>query len=61
MNKKKKIQRSVLTFTLLFSLGISSFPLTTTIHADTREEQSAEKKLISLTERTSLFLVLVQK
>ena len=52
MNKKKKIQRSVLTFPLLFSLGVSSFPLTTTIHADTREEQSAETKLVSLTERT---------
>lgn len=61
MNKKKKIQRSVLTFTLLFSLGVSSFPLTTTIHADTREEQSAEKKLISLTERTSLFLNISSK
>ncbi|MRB06895.1 hydrolase, partial [Bacillus thuringiensis] len=32
MNKKKKIERSALTFTLLFSLGVSSFPLTTTIH-----------------------------
>lgn len=55
MNKKKKIQKSVLSFTLLFSLGISSFPLTTAIHADTREEQSVEKKRVSLTERTSLF------
>ncbi len=61
MNKKKKIQRSVLTFPLLFSLGVSSFPLTTTIHADTREEQSAEKKLVSLTERTSLFFEYLQQ
>ncbi|PET16766.1 hypothetical protein CN517_21925 [Bacillus thuringiensis] len=61
MNKKKKIQRSVLTFTLLFSLGVSSFPLTTTIHADTREKQSAEKKLVSLTERTSLFFEYLQQ
>ncbi len=43
MNKKKKIQKSVLSFTLFFSLGISSFPLTTAIHADTREEPSVEK------------------
>ncbi|MED1512642.1 alpha/beta hydrolase, partial [Bacillus proteolyticus] len=55
MNIKKKIQKSALSFTLLFSLGVSSFPLTTAIHADTREEQSAEKKLVSLTDRTSLF------
>ncbi|MGW6193683.1 alpha/beta fold hydrolase [Bacillus cereus] len=61
MNKKKKIQKSVLTFTLLFSLGVSSFPLTTAIHADTREEQSAEKKQISLTERTSLFFEYLQQ
>jgi uncharacterized protein len=61
MNKKKKIQKSVLTFTLLFSLGVSSFPLTTTIHADTHEEQSAEKKLVSLTERTSLFFEYLQQ
>ena len=40
---KKKIQKSVLSFTLFFSLGISSFPLTTAIHADTREEPSVEK------------------
>ena len=61
MNKKKKIQKSVLTFTLLFSLGVSSFPLTTAIHADKREEKSAEKKQISLTERTSLFFEYLQK
>ncbi|PFU52477.1 alpha/beta hydrolase [Bacillus thuringiensis] len=61
MNKKKKIQKSVLTFTLLFSLGVSSFPLTTAIHADTREEKSAEKKQISLTERTSLFFEYLQQ
>ena len=60
MNKKKE-NTSVLTFTLLFSLGVSSFPLTTTIHADTHEEQSAEKKLVSLTERTSLFLNISRK
>ncbi len=61
MNKKKKIQKSVLSFSLLFSLGVSSFPLTTAIHADTREEQSAEKKLVSLTERTSLFFEYLQQ
>ncbi|SDD11743.1 hypothetical protein SAMN04487767_104425 [Bacillus wiedmannii] len=61
MNKKKKIQKSVLSFTLLFSLGISSFPLTTTIHADTREKPSVEKKQVSLTERTSLFLEYLQQ
>lgn len=61
MNKKKKIQKSVLSFTLLFSLGISSFPLTTAIHADTREEPSVEKKRVSLTERTSLFFEYLQQ
>ncbi|WOA59212.1 alpha/beta hydrolase [Bacillus mycoides] len=61
MNKKKKIQKSVLSFTLIFSLGISSFPLTTAIHADTREEQSVEKKRVSLTERTSLFFEYLQQ
>ncbi|WP_157418329.1 alpha/beta hydrolase [Bacillus cereus] len=61
MNKKKKIQRSILTFPLLFSLGVSSFPLTTTIHADTHEEQSTEKKLVSLTELTSLFFEYLQQ
>ncbi|MGE7883541.1 alpha/beta fold hydrolase [Bacillus sp. NPDC094077] len=61
MNKKNKIQKSALSFTLLFSLGFSSFPLTTAIHADTREEQSAEKKLVSLTERTSLFFEYLQQ
>ena len=49
MNKKENT-KSVLTFTLLFSLGVSSFPAyKATIHADTHEEQSAEKKLVSLT------------
>lgn len=57
----KKILKSVLTFTLLFSLGVSSFPLTTVIQADTREEKSAEKKQISLTERTSLFFEYLQQ
>ncbi|MED0824946.1 alpha/beta hydrolase family protein [Bacillus pacificus] len=61
MNKKKKIQKSVLSFTLFFSLGISSFPLTTAIHADTREEPSVEKKRVSLTERTSLFFEYLQQ
>ncbi|MFJ8239338.1 alpha/beta hydrolase [Bacillus tropicus] len=61
MIKKKKIQKSVLSFTLLFSLGISSFPLTTAIHADTREKQPVEKKQVSLTERTSLFLEYLQQ
>ncbi|KLA29860.1 MULTISPECIES: alpha/beta fold hydrolase [Bacillus cereus group] len=62
MNKKKKIQKSVLSFILLFSLGISSFPLTTTaIHADTRKKQPVEKKRVSLTERTSLFLEYLQQ
>ncbi|PQZ52309.1 alpha/beta hydrolase [Bacillus sp. MYb209] len=61
MNKKKKIQKSALSFTLLFSLGVSSFPLTTAIHADTREEQPAEKKPVSLTERTSLFFDYLQQ
>ncbi|MDC2865351.1 alpha/beta hydrolase family protein [Bacillus sp. BP-3] len=61
MNKKKKIQKLALSFTLLFSLGVSSFPLTTAIHADTREEQSAEKKLVSLTERASLFFEYLQQ
>ncbi|PES25360.1 alpha/beta hydrolase [Bacillus anthracis] len=61
MNKKKKIQKSILSFTLLFSLGISSFPLTTAIHANTREEPSVEKKRVSLTERTSLFFEYLQQ
>ncbi|PGC24327.1 alpha/beta hydrolase [Bacillus wiedmannii] len=62
MNKKKRIQKSVLSFILLFSLGISSFPLTTTaIHADTRKKQPVEKKRVSLTERTSLFLEYLQQ
>ncbi|TKI83360.1 alpha/beta hydrolase, partial [Bacillus mycoides] len=54
MSKKKSIQKSALSFTLLFSLRISSFPITT-IHADTQGAQNAEKKPVSLTERTSLF------
>ena len=45
MNKKENT-KSVLSFTLLFSLGISSFPLTTAIHADTREEPSVEKTIL---------------
>ncbi|EEK45559.1 hydrolase [Bacillus cereus m1293] len=61
MNKKKKIQKSILSFTLLFSLGISSFPLTTAIHANTHEEPSVEKKRVSLTERTSLFFEYLQQ
>ena len=59
--KKKKLQKSALSFTLLFSLGISSFPLTTTIHADTQGAQTAEKKQVSLTERTSLFFAYLQQ
>ncbi|MCR6790177.1 alpha/beta hydrolase family protein [Bacillus thuringiensis] len=59
--KKKKLQKSALSFTLLFSLGISSFPLTTTIHADTQGAQTAEKKQVSLTERTSLFFDYLQQ
>ncbi len=60
MNKKENTKdRTYLSPT--FFLGVSSFPLTTTIHADTREEQSAEKKLVSLTERTSLFLNISSK
>lgn len=59
MNKKENT-KSVLSFTLFFSLGISSFPLTTAIHADTREEPSVEKR-VSLTERTSLFLNISSK
>ena len=42
MNKKENT-KSILSFTLLFSLGISSFPLTTAIHANTHEEPSVEK------------------
>ena len=60
MNKKENTKISTYLYPTL-SLGVSSFPLTTTIHADTREEQSAEKKLISLTERTSLFLNISSK
>lgn len=61
MNKKKKIQKTVLSFTLLFSFGISSFPLTTAIHANTHAKQSTEKERVSLTERTSLFFEYLQQ
>ena len=60
MNKKENTKISPYLYPTL-SLGVSSFPLTTTIHADTHEEQSAEKKLVSLTERTSLFLNISRK
>lgn len=59
--KKKKLQKSALSFTLLFSLGVSSFPLTTAIHGDTQGAQTAEKKQVSLTERTSLFFAYLQQ
>ncbi|QWI78117.1 hydrolase (plasmid) [Bacillus mycoides] len=59
--KTKKLQKSALSFTLLFSLGVSSFPLTTAIHGDTQGAQTAEKKQVSLTERTSLFLHISNK
>ncbi|MCU5759000.1 hydrolase [Bacillus cereus] len=59
--KKKKLQKSALSFALLFSLGVSSFSLTTKIHADTQEVQTAEKKPVSLTERTSLFFEYLQQ
>ncbi|PFE49179.1 alpha/beta hydrolase [Bacillus cereus] len=61
MNKKKKIQKTVLSFTLLFSFDISSFPLTTAIHANTHAKQSTEKERVSLTERTSLFFEYLQQ
>ncbi|PGW26603.1 alpha/beta hydrolase [Bacillus cereus] len=61
MTKKRNIQKSALSFALLFSLGISSSPISTAIHADTQLEQSAEKKLVSLTERTSLFFEYLQQ
>ncbi|MDR4442516.1 hydrolase, partial [Bacillus cereus] len=39
--KKKKLQKSALSFALLFSLRVSSFPLTTKILADTQEVPTA--------------------
>ncbi|MBE5107623.1 alpha/beta fold hydrolase [Bacillus thuringiensis] len=61
MIKKRNIQKLALSFTLLFSLGISSFPISTAIHADTQGEQSTEKKQVSLTERTTLFFEYLQQ
>ncbi len=61
MTKKRNIQKSALSFILLFSLGVSSFPLTTAIHADTQGAENAEKKPVSLTERTSLFFDYLQQ
>ena len=60
MNKKENTKISTYLYPTLFFRRFI-FPLTTTIHADTREEQSAEKKLISLTERTSLFFEYLQQ
>lgn len=60
MTKKRNIQKSALSITLLLSLGVSSFPITSPIHADTRAEQSVEKKQITLTDRTTLFFEYLQ-
>ena len=58
MNKKENT-KSVLLYPVLFFRHFI-FPLTTAIHADTREEPSVEKR-VSLTERTSLFLNISSK
>ncbi|EEL61557.1 hydrolase [Bacillus cereus F65185] len=60
-DEKKKLQKSALSFALLFSLGVSSFSLTTKVHADIQEVQTAEKKPVSLTEHTSLFFEYLQQ